>query len=400
MEILSLLWNHPFGVVGELSWWQYVLITIGLTHITIVSVTIYLHRYSAHRALEMHPVLKHFFRFWLWLTTGMNTRGWTATHRKHHACTDVLGDPHSPVLEGVGGILWNGTHYYKIGAADTEILEKYGKGTPDDWMERNLYSKWTFAGIVTMGFIDVALFGWIGWTILAIQMMWIPFFAAGVVNGLCHHFGYRRYETDDCSTNLIPWGIIIGGEELHNNHHSFPTSSKLSVGKFEIDIGWGYIRLFQMLGIAEPKRLPPEIAKDTVSLKTKLGDVEALNGAKPVIGSHFRKVLMGVWREAISSTQDAVTKEKLREIKPVLLPRQPLRMIPEALKSRLTEVLRSTDQLREVHGSGLELRKILSSDDLELVRQQIETWCDNARRSGIIALQNFAGELHGVLPAV
>lgn len=222
----------------DLSPWQLVAVTLVLTHITIVSVTVYLHRYSAHRALDLHPALQHFFRFWLWLTTGMNTREWTAIHRKHHAKCETVEDPHSPVHKGLFTVLRAGAELYKAEAKNQDTLRIYGKNCPDDWIERNLYSRFPIGGVVLMALIDLALFDALGLTVWAVQMVWIPFWAAGVVNGLGHAVGYRNFECRDAATNLVPWGILIGGEELHNNHHTYPNSAKLSVKKWEFDLGW------------------------------------------------------------------------------------------------------------------------------------------------------------------
>ena len=221
----------------DLSAWQLLAVTLLITHVTIVSVTVYLHRYSAHRALELHPALKHFFRFWLWLTTAQNTREWTAIHRKHHAKCETVDDPHSPVIKGLRTVLLTGAELYRAEAENPETLRIYGKNCPEDWVERNVYSRFPVGGIAIMAVIDLALFGVLGMTVWAVQMMWIPVWAAGVVNGLGHAIGYRNFECRDAATNLSPWGIIIGGEELHNNHHTYPNSAKLSVKPWEFDMG-------------------------------------------------------------------------------------------------------------------------------------------------------------------
>ncbi|MCW5616357.1 MAG: fatty acid desaturase, partial [Rhodocyclaceae bacterium] len=230
----------------DLPWWGYVLVALGMTHITIASVTIYLHRHQAHRALDLHPIPSHFFRFWLWLTTGMVTREWAAIHRKHHAKCETADDPHSPQVKGLRKVLWQGAELYREEAQNQETLDRYGHGTPNDWLERNIYERNT-VGIALMLVIDVVLFGAVGLTIWAVQMAWIPFWAAGVVNGVGHFWGYRNYDCADAATNLVPWGILIGGEELHNNHHSFATSAKLSARWYEFDIGWMYIRILEIL---------------------------------------------------------------------------------------------------------------------------------------------------------
>ncbi len=244
-----------FTGIFQLPWWGYVAYTLVMTHVTIASVTIYLHRYSAHGALELHPVVEHFFRFWLWMTTGMVTKEWTAVHRKHHARVEKVGDPHSPHVFGIWKVLFEGTELYKIEAANTDTLEVFGSGTPDDWIERKLYTPHhEMLGVGIMLVVNVLLFGPIGITVWAIQMVWIPFFAAGVINGVTHYWGYRNFDTPDESRNLVPWGIIIGGEELHNNHHMYPTSARLSKKWWEFDIGWFYIRVLVALYLARVKR--------------------------------------------------------------------------------------------------------------------------------------------------
>ena len=245
----------------DASFGTMVLYTLVMTHITIVSVTVYLHRYSAHRALELHPVLKHFFRFWLWLTTGMLTKEWTAVHRKHHVHCETEDDPHSPQIFGLKKVLWQGAELYGVTAAQPEVLERFGKGTPDDWMERNVYSKFKISGVGTMMVIDLALFGVAGLTVWAIQMVWIPFLAAGVINGVGHYWGYRNFECPDAARNLVPWGILIGGEELHNNHHTYPNSAKFSVKAWEFDLGWVWINLFKLFGLARPLSTGPIVEK-------------------------------------------------------------------------------------------------------------------------------------------
>ena len=246
-----------FSGIYDLPWWGYVVVTLILTHITIAGVTIFLHRHQAHRALELHPVVSHFFRFWLWLTTGMVTKEWAAVHRKHHAKCETADDPHSPQMQGIDKVLWEGAELYREETRKQETLDKYGHGTPNDWIERNLYSKYTRLGITLMLFINFALFGFLGITVWGIQMLWIPLFAAGVINGIGHYWGYRTFQTEDASRNIVPWGILIGGEELHNNHHAYGSSARLSNRWFEFDIGWLYIRIMEILGLAEVKRLAP-----------------------------------------------------------------------------------------------------------------------------------------------
>lgn len=224
-----------------------------MTHITIISVTLYLHRSQAHRGVEFHPILSHFMRFWLWLTTGMITKQWVAIHRKHHKDTDISGDPHSPHVYGIWNILFKGVRYYYLAGKNSKMIMNFGKGTPDDWIEKKVYTPYPHLGIALMLILDLVLFGWWGILVWSVQMIWIPFWAAGVINGLGHWWGYRNTNTDDRSTNIIPWAIWIGGEELHNNHHADPASAKLSRKWWEFDIGWMYLRIFEFLGLAKIK---------------------------------------------------------------------------------------------------------------------------------------------------
>ncbi len=247
-----------FSGVFDLSWWQLILVALGLTHVTIVGVTVFLHRCQTHRALDLHPALSHFFRFWLWMTTGMATREWVAIHRKHHAKCETADDPHSPQVLGINRVLWGGVFLYVKESHKPATMERYGAGTPDDWLEHHVYSKYVLLGLTLTGVIDVLLFGIVpGVLILVTQIVWIPFWAAGVINGVGHYIGYRSWPVADASTNMFPWGILIGGEELHNNHHAFPSSARLSYKWYEFDIGWLYIRIFEMLGLAHVKRLAP-----------------------------------------------------------------------------------------------------------------------------------------------
>jgi len=285
--------------IFPLLWWQYVLITLTLTHVTIVAVTIYLHRYSAHQAIELSPVVSHFFRFWLWMTTGMNTKEWTAIHRKHHAKCETPDDPHSPQTRGIGTVFWKGTELYRSEAKNTETLARYGHGTPNDWIEQNLYSRFSWHGIVLMLVVNLALFGPIGLTIWAIQMLWIPIFAAGIINGVGHYWGYRNADTPDTSTNIVPWGFVIGGEELHNNHHNSPTSAKFSLRSWEFDLGWLYIRAMEICGLARVKHAMFPPTKE----RRYAPDTKALNAFlvyRYLIVWMYRKVLLRVIKKTES----------------------------------------------------------------------------------------------------
>ena len=276
MNVLDTLAHWLGHGLIETTWWQVVLITLGLTHITIASVTIFLHRHQAHRALDLHPIPSHFFRFWLWMTTGMVTKEWAAIHRKHHAKCEQEGDPHSPVVFGIKKVLTEGAELYRVESKNAETMARYGHGTPNDWVERHLYTPYSALGVSLMLIIDVLLFGAIGLTIWAVQMAWIPITAAGIINGLGHYWGYRNFEAADASTNVSPWGILIGGEELHNNHHTYPTSAKLSVKSYEFDIGWVYIRALEILGLAKARKTVPHMVLGDVKPVADENTLEAI----------------------------------------------------------------------------------------------------------------------------
>jgi stearoyl-CoA desaturase (Delta-9 desaturase) len=244
----------PFDGLIALTFWGYVAAALLMTHATIVSVTIFLHRHQAHRALTLHPAASHVFRFWLWITTGMFTREWVAVHRKHHATCETPRDPHSPQIYGIRRVLFDGVSLYRVAAREAETVRAYGTGTPNDWLERRVYGAHRFVGIGLMLFLDIVLFGTAGLIIYAVQMVWIPFWAAGVVNGVGHYWGYRNFDTPDESRNIVPVGVLIGGEELHNNHHEHAYSAKFSSKRWELDIGWVYIRCLESVGLATVKR--------------------------------------------------------------------------------------------------------------------------------------------------
>ena len=260
----------------DLPWWGYVVVALVLTHVTIASVTIFLHRSQAHRALDLHPIVSHFFRFWLWLTTGMVTKEWVAIHRKHHAKVETVDDPHSPQTRGIKTVLLRGAELYRDESKNMETMAKYGHGTPDDWIERNLYTRFSWQGVGLMLAVNLVLFGPIGATIWAVQMMWIPITAAGIINGIGHYWGYRNFACADTSTNIVPWGIVIGGEELHNNHHAYGTSAKLSSQWYEFDIGWLYIRTLSAFKLATVRKIAPQIKLDRTKAAPDLATLQAV----------------------------------------------------------------------------------------------------------------------------
>ena len=271
--------------------WEIVAYTLITTHITIAAVTIFLHRAQAHRALDLHPIASHFFRFWLWLGSGMVTKEWVAIHRKHHAKCETPDDPHSPVTRGIETVLLQGTELYRAEAKNLETLAKYGHNTPDDWLERNLYARYSWQGVGLMLIIDLFLFGAIGATVWAVQMLWIPVTAAGIVNGIGHYWGYRNFESPDASRNVMPWGIVIGGEELHNNHHTYPTSAKLSVKPYEFDIGWVYIRALQVLGLAKVRKTPPHLKLGAIKPVADNKTLEAIIANRYEVMANFARSL-------------------------------------------------------------------------------------------------------------
>jgi len=382
-----------YSGIFDLPWWGYIAVTLVFTHITIAAVTIYLHRHSAHRALDLHPVVSHFFRCWLWLTTGMVTKEWTAIHRKHHARCETEEDPHSPQILGIEKVMWQGADLYKLEAKNAETLEKFGQGTPDDWMERNVYTAHSVLGISIMMIVNIILFGFIGITIWAVQMMWIPFFAAGIINGVGHYWGYRNFQAEDASRNIVPWGIIIGGEELHNNHHSYATSARLSNKWWEFDIGWMYIRIMEMLSLAQVKKIAPKIM---LAPKTKC-DLETVQA----VITHRYDVL-AKYARSVKQT----CAEEIRRLKAAHAMRVDRKLIKRWLHSdeqrlsalereRMREVLNKSKVLDTVHSMRKELSALWqrSTATKEQLVHQLEDWCHRAEASGIIALQEFSRRL-------
>jgi len=382
------------GIV-DLPWWGYMLVTLGLTHITIASVTIFLHRHQAHRALDLHPAVSHFFRLWLWLTTGMETKAWAAIHRKHHARCETEEDPHSPQILGLSKVLWEGAELYRKEAANSQTLEQYGKGTPDDWLERHLYSPHSRYGIAVMFLIDTLLFGPIGITIWAVQMIWIPFFAAGIINGIGHYWGYRNYESADAATNVVPWGILIGGEELHNNHHAFPSSAKLSSKPWEFDIGWFYIRTLQSLGLARVKKVAPEPVinpgKHTVDMET----VRAILVNRFHVLSHYaRDVVMPVLRVELQRA-DQSCRRLLRRARGPLVRGDAV--MNEDARGRVQAALNLSQTLATVYDYKKRLQALWQSHATspDSLLHHLQDWCKQAEATGIKVLQDFSRSLKG-----
>lgn len=386
----------------DLSAWQVVAATLLLTHVTIVAVTVYLHRYSAHRSLELNAGLKHLFRFWLWLTTAMNTREWTAIHRKHHAKCETPDDPHSPVQKGLGTVLRRGAELYMEEAKNEETLRIYGKNCPDDWIERNLYSHFPNLGIVLMLGLDLALFGVIGLTVWAVQMIWIPVWAAGVVNGLGHAVGYRNFECRDAATNLVPWGILIGGEELHNNHHTYPNSAKLSVRKWEFDMGWAWIKLFSLLGLAKVNRTAPIAHRVEAKHQLDMDSAIAILNNRFQIMAQYRKLVIKPLVQLELQRADASVRHQFRRAKR-LLSREPS-LLQDDQQQRIEVILEQSQALRVIYEQRLALQQIWTRtsanghDMLAAMKQ----WVQDAEASGIQSLREFAEHLrtYSLRPAV
>lgn len=383
----------------QLPWWGYVVFALAMTHITIATVTIYLHRCQAHRALDLHPVVSHFFRFWAWLTTGMQTRQWAAVHRKHHARCETFEDPHSPQVLGLKKVLLEGAELFRLEAARQETLDRYGKGTPDDWLERHLYSRYPSLGVGIMLVVDVALFGPIGITLWAVQMIWIPFFAAGVINGVGHYWGYRNFEATDASRNIVPWGLLIGGEELHNNHHAYASSARLSNKWYELDIGWMYIRIMQFLHLASIKKVAPKIHFDWAKTSCDLDTLQAVITHRFDVMGKYGQLVKAACREELSRLQQAylqygkqepLTSEHLRRWLAL-----DVKDLQDQEKRALNTVLQHSRNLQVLYQFRQELTAVWvrSNASQEQLLKILEDWCHRAETSGIEALQTFSRRL-------
>jgi stearoyl-CoA desaturase (delta-9 desaturase) len=377
------------GIV-DLPWWGYVLVTLGTTHLTIAAVTIYLHRHQAHRALDLHVAASQFFRFWLWLTTGMVTREWAAIHRKHHARCETSEDPHSPQRFGIRRVLLEGAELYRAESANPATLQRYGHGTPDDWIERHVYSRYSIAGISLLLVGELVLFGPIGITMWAVQMIWIPFMAAGVINGVGHYRGYRTFEPPDASRNIVPWGVLIGGEELHNNHHAHVTSARFSIRRYEFDIGWMYIRMLEKVGLARVKRAAPTL--------TAQGDARPCDAATlQALVVHRYEVLA-----QFGAAMGTVCTAELHGLRAhgIDLPSpghwlNDTSAVPDAERRRRARAVEASALLKTVYGMRDELCGLWqrSAATKEQLVQRLEDWCRRAEASGIEALSGFATTL-------
>ena len=375
--------------------WELVVITLIMTHITIAGVTIFLHRCQAHRALELHAIPSHFFRFWLWMTTGMVTKEWAAIHRKHHAKCETEEDPHSPVTRGIKKVFFEGAELYRAESRNRETVEKYGHGTPDDWIERNLYTKYSALGVSLMLVLDLVLFGVLGLTVWAVQMAWIPVTAAGVINGIGHFWGYRNFDSTDASRNIFPLGILIGGEELHNNHHTYGTSAKLSNKWYEFDIGWLYISIMAFLGLAKVKKVPPEPRFDLQKQVCDLTTLQSVVANRYDVMAKYARSFKRTWREEVGQLkQDARLEPEFLKSTKQLLQRAP-DTLQLTQKQQLSELFQHSKALKTMHEMRTELaalweRSHQSSDQLVL---QLRDWCARAEASGIRSLEEFSYRL-------
>ena len=386
------------------TWWEAVLYTLLLTHITIAGVTIWLHRCQAHRSLDLGPIPAHFFRFWMWLTTGMVTKEWAAIHRKHHAKCETVDDPHSPVTRGIKAVLLTGSEMYRAEAKYRETIAKFGHGTPDDWIERNLYSRFQWQGVALMMFINLTLFGALGATIWAVQMLWIPITAAGIINGIGHYWGYRNFEATDASRNIMPWGIIIGGEELHNNHHTYPTSAKLSVKPYEFDIAWGYIRAMEIIGWAKVRKVAPQMRTGDVRAVADNETLEAIIANRYEVMAKYAREL----RRACAA-ELAALKNKGAEHTPeganLRLARRWLHRdvekIPGHLQAQVADAAATSPALAKLVAMREELRALWTRTNVsaEQAVTDLQAWCKQAEESGIEALREFSLKLRAAKAA-
>ena len=378
----------------DLSVWQVILYTLITTHFTIAGVTIFLHRAQAHRALDLGPIPSHFFRFWLWLGTGMVTKQWVAIHRKHHAKCETAEDPHSPQTRGIDTVLWRGAELYRVEAKNEDTISKYGHSTPNDWIERNLYTRHSALGVSLMLILNVALFGALGATVWAVQMIWIPITAAGIINGIGHYWGYRNFEAPDASTNISPWGIVIGGEELHNNHHTYPTAAKFSVKPYEFDLGWAYIRAFEMIGWAKVKKVPPKLQLGAIRPVADEKTLEAIITNRYEVMAGFARELRRAAKEEIAQLQ-----AKGHDLAPVKAAhrwlhrdddRVPADARVQVAQARaaspvIDKMMTMREELRQVWMNTTHTRPQLAAD--------LQAWCQRAEASGIARLQAFSQQL-------
>ena len=402
MNSLISIWDATVALLAngliETTWWEVLLVTLVMTHITIASVTIFLHRAQSHRALDLHAIPSHFFRLWLWLTTGMVTKEFVAIHRKHHAKCETEEDPHSPQTRGIKTVLLTGVELYRAESKVKETMVKYGLGTPDDWIERNLYTRFSWQGVGVMLLIDLGLFGAIGLTVWAVQMLWIPIMATGIINGLGHWWGYRNFEAPDASTNVSPWGIVIGGEELHNNHHTYPTSAKFSVKPYEFDIGWGYIRALELMGLAKVRKTPPMLKLGSIRPVADDKTLEAIIANRYEVMAKYARNLRHASHAEVQrlKAEGAASASKLENM---LLAKRWLHRdedkIPHAVKAQVAAAVEHSPGLAKLVAMREELRQLWTRTNVsaEQLVADLQVWCKKAEESGIATLQEFSLKL-------
>jgi stearoyl-CoA desaturase (delta-9 desaturase) len=382
-----------------LPWWGYVVIALVLTHVTIACVTIFLHRAQAHRALDLSPPVSHFFRFWLWLTTGMVTKEWVAIHRKHHAKVETPDDPHSPQTRGIRTVFWQGSELYRAEAKNQETLAKYGQGTPDDWIERNLYTRYSWEGVGLMLIINLLMFGPIGATIWAVQMIWIPVTAAGIINGIGHYWGYRNFASADASTNIVPWGIVIGGEELHNNHHAYGSSAKLSSRWYEFDIGWMYIRMLSSVRLATVRKVAPKLKLHRAGKPVPdIATLQAVIAHRYTVASAYARSLKAAYaaelarlRERGAHLGELPSARRLKR----WLTADNANALPETDRATLAKTLEKSKPLQTIYSMRQELSALWerSTESREQLLARLQDWCHRAETSGIAPLAQFSLQL-------
>jgi stearoyl-CoA desaturase (Delta-9 desaturase) len=376
------------------SWWQIVLYALVTTHITIASVTIYLHRHQAHRAMDLHAIPAHFFRFWLWLGTGQVTKEWVSIHRKHHAKCETAEDPHSPQTRGIETVFWKGAELYRAESKNLETMAKFGHGTPNDWIERNVYTRYSWQGVGLMMIINLALFGAAGLAVWAVQMIWIPVTAAGIINGIGHYWGYRNFEAPDASTNISPWGIMIGGEELHNNHHTYPTSAKFSVKPYEFDIGWVYIRALEKVGLATVKKVPPKLQLGAIKPVADEKTLEALIAHRYEVMAGFARALRHAGRKEIELLKAKKADASVLRAANRWLHRDDDK-VPATAKLHVAQARADHPVLDKMVTMREELRQmwLSTSASSDQLASDLQAWCHRAEESGIAALREFSMKL-------
>ncbi|MBK7794023.1 MAG: fatty acid desaturase [Betaproteobacteria bacterium] len=400
--------DPPFDLLSFLAhgllplpWWGYVVVALVMTHVTIAGVTIYLHRHSAHRALDLAPPVSHFFRFWLWLTTGMVTKEWAAIHRKHHAKCETDEDPHSPQTRGIKTVFWQGAELYRAEAKNRETLDKYGKGTPDDWIERNLYTRYSWQGVGLMLAIDLVLFGPLGATIWAVQMLWIPVNAAGIINGIGHYWGYRNFASADASTNIVPWGILIGGEELHNNHHAYGSSAKFSSRWFEFDLGWCYIRILETLRLAKVRKVAPTLhVAPTPKPTPDLATLHAVIEHRYTVVAAYARSLRETCAAEIAALRERAGRSEPADVPSLTrlkrwLSAETTEVLPAGERATLARAMENSKALQTIYAMRKDLDHIWgrSTETREQLLARLQDWCRRADASGIAPLAQFSVQL-------